>query len=250
MNKNIIALTLGLITSVVGGYLYSYLIKVSFPFVYVVGTVLVIMGLGFVLYVLRGRLFLLFTSGIVGYYPKGQIAFIKKAVSEILKSREVIIIGARGMDLTGENSPVGNALKESTSLNNVEIFLLEPGGKNSRLRSEHLEVEKRKYEAECVSVDNFIGLLKIRDSKPIKKYSYTVKPLFRLIITDYSAFLSFYKSGIRGRDLPCWHISRKSTSLFPQIIRYLDYMKNNSEVKAYNGERKEVKTEAQKVKDD
>ncbi len=193
-------------------------------------------------------MYLLFKSGIVGYYPRGQIEFIDKAVSEISKSRDVIIIGARGMDLTGENSPVGNALGNSNSLNNIEIFLLEPGGKHSRLRSEHLEVEKKKYKAECVSVDNFLGLLQLQYDKPIKKYSYTVKPLFRLTVTDFSAFISFYKSGIRGRTLPCWHISRKSQTLFPQILKFCDHLKLNSKVKTYSNKKNMDKTE--EVKDD
>lgn len=228
MRNSFFAILVGLITSVTGGYLYSYLISINFPFIYVLGTIAAIASIAALIYIVRARLLLLFASGIVGYFPKGQTQYIDRLVKSISTSRNVIIAGARGMDLAGENSPAGKALMKAKKKEKVEIFLLEPGGEHSRLRSEHLEVEKKKYEAECVSVDSFFKILQVQHHIPITKYSYTAKPLFRLIITDEFAFVSIYQSGIRGRDLPCWQILNTSQVLYPKVLSYCEFLRAHS----------------------
>lgn len=145
MGTNLIAVLIGLITSVAGGYLYTYLIEIKFPFVYAVGVICVVSALGSVLYIYRGKIFLLANSGILGSYPEGQSQYVRRAASEVKNSQKVTVVGARGMDLTGENSPIGNAIKESKVLNQVEIYLLAPEAEHSRLRSDHLDVERKKY---------------------------------------------------------------------------------------------------------
>jgi hypothetical protein len=233
MGNNLIAILIGLITSIAGGYLYTYLIKINFPFVYAVGGICIISALTLILYIYRGKIFLITRSGIIGYYPGGQPQFIRRAVSEVKKSREITIVGARGMNLTGESSPIGNAIKESKTISKIMIYLLDIGSEHSRLRSDHLAIERKKYEAECISVDSFIGVLKLHTGLPITKYSYKARPLLRLIITDFSIFLSFYQTGIRGNELPCWHISKKSKVLCQQVQSYYQYLAENATVQEY-----------------
>lgn len=233
MRNNLIAVLIGLATSVAGGYLYTYLIKIKFPFVYAVGAAFVTLGCVTILYLFRGKIYLVLRSGVSGYYPGGQSDYIGRAASEVKNSHCVTIIGARGMDLTGENSPIGDALRNSKSLESVEIFLLEPQGENSRLRSDHLDVERKKYAAECESVDKFIGVLKLHESRPVKKYTYSAKPLLRAIITDSSIFLSFYQPGIRGKELPCWHISKKSKVLCQLVLDYCEHLKSHATLQEY-----------------
>lgn len=233
MRTNLIAVLIGLATSVAGGYLYTYLIAIKFPFVYAVGVTCVAAACLVVLYLLRGKIYLVLGSGISGYYPGGQSDYIGRAASEARQSHHVTIIGARGMDLTGENSPIGDALRNAKSLESVEIFLLEPEGEHSRLRSDHLEVERKKYAAECESVDSFIGVLKLHEGRPVKKYTYSAKPFLRVIMTDSSIFLSFYQTGIRGKELPCWHISKKSKVLYQQVLNYCEYLKSHAILQEY-----------------
>ena len=137
------------------------------------------------------------------------------------------------MDLLGENSPVAAALTNSKSLSKIEVFLLDPSGDFSRLRSDHLEVERRKYKAECESVDNFLGVLKLQRDRPVVKYSYNQKPLFRIILTDHSIWLSTYQPGVRGKDLPCWHISRTRGTLAQQILSYCDDLRKQARMTSY-----------------
>lgn len=233
MRNNLIAVLIGLATSVAGGYLYTYLIEIKFPFVYAVGITCIASACLSVLYILRGKIYLLLRSGVSGYYPGGQSDYIRRAASEVKNSRQVTVIGARGMDLTGENSPIGDAIRKSKSLESIEIYLLDPEGEHSRLRSDHLDVERKKYAAECESVDSFIGVLKLHDGRPVRKYTYSAKPLLRLIMTDFSIFLSFYQPGIRGKELPCWHISRKSKVLYQQVLNYCEYLKSHSSLQEY-----------------
>lgn len=233
MRNNLIAVLIGLATSVAGGYLYAYLIEIKFPFVYGIGITVITLGCSTLLYLYRGKLNLLLRSGVSGYYPGGQSDYIERAASEVRNAHKVIIIGARGMDLTGENSPIGDALRNAKSLESVEIYLLESQGAYSRLRSDHLEVERKKYAAECESVDSFIGVLKLHEGRPVQKYSYSVKPLLRVIMTDSSIFLSFYQAGIRGKELPCWHISKKSKFLRQLLLNYCEYLKSHATLQEY-----------------
>ncbi len=235
MRNNLIAVLIGLITSVAGGYLYTYLIEIKFPFVYAVGAICIASALVSVAYIFRGKIFLLTRSGVAGYYPGGQSEYIWRAASEVKKSHHVTVVGARGMDLTGENSPIGAAIRESKLLETIEMYLLAPEGEHSRLRSDHLDVERRKYAAECESVDSFIGVLKLHEGRPIQKYTYSAKPLLRMIITDFSIFLSFYQPGIRGKELPCWHISKESKALHQQVLNYCEYLKSHARLQEYGG---------------
>lgn len=233
VQNNLIALAIGLVTSVVGAYSYTYLIKIEFPFVYAIGAVALVAALGLAAYLVRGKSFLLFQSGVNGYYPLGQSQYIQGVVSEVRQSKELLLVGARGMDLVGDNSPIGVAIADSKKLNKIEVLLLDPAGDFSRLRSDHLEVERRKYKAECESVDNFLGVLKLQADRPVVKYSYNQKPLFRIIVTDQSIWLATYQPGVRGRDLPCWHISRTHGPLAFHILSYCEYLKGNSKMTSY-----------------
>ncbi len=234
MKNIIIAIVIGLFTSVVGGYTYAHLIKINFPFIYLLGGTISLVTLLVISYFLRGKFYLLYSSSIIGYFPKGQSQYLSKATFALSHSKEVIVVGARGMDLIGEYSPFSKALRKSKILSKIDIILLEPGGRHSRLRSEHLEVERKKYEAECVGVENFIGVLKVHEGMSVNKYSYTTKPLLRMLITDKFAFVSLYKPGTRGKDLPCWQISRNSTTLFPLLEKYTDNLKRDSKVVEYS----------------
>ena len=233
MKNILIALVVGVITSVIGGYTYAHLIKIGFPFVYILGALVASIGLLIIGYYYRGKIYLVLSSSIVGYYPKGQSQYLSKATHAIEHSKEVTIVGARGMDLIGEYSPFSQAVRSSKTISSVDVILLEPGGKHSRLRSEHLEVERKKYESECAAVENFIGVLKIHEGMNVNKYSYTTRPLLRMIITDKYAFVSFYKPGTRGKELPCWQISRRSTTIFPLLVKYTDNLKNISRLVEY-----------------
>lgn len=233
MQNNLIAVAIGLLTSVVGAYAYTYLLEIKFPFVYAIGMLAVAAAVGLALYLLRGKAYLLFQSGVKGYYPLGQSQYIRRAAADVKRAKEVLLIGARGMDLVGENSHVGTALSDSKSLNKIEVFLLDPSGDFSRLRSEHLEVERRKYKAECESVDNFLGVLKLQRDRPVTKYSYNRKPLFRIIVTDQSIWLAPYQPGVRGKDLPCWHISRTRGTLAAHVLSYCDDLKKHATMTSY-----------------
>lgn len=243
MRNNVIAIAIGLITSIIGGYVYSWLIEIKFPFVYALSVALITISILILLFVIRGKLFLLFVSGISGYFPYGQKQYIRSTVDDIVNSENITIIGARGKDLVGEGSPVGNALSNSNSIKKATIYLLAPESEYSRLRSEHLEVERLKYVAECHSVDNYIGVLALHNSCPITKYSYNSKPLFRIIITDRRIYLSVYQTGIRGRDLPCWVISTKSKVIPALLDMYCSFLKSVSVEQQYKNiiAEKEVK---------
>ena len=242
MNKNIIAIIIGIATSVMGGYLYTYLLSIDFPLAYALGAVLLVAAAVTLAYVNRGKVYLLFRSSIKGYYPDGQRDYIDRAVKEILRSKMVTIVGARGTDLTGEGTSIGSALRDAKQIQEVEIFLLKPQGEHSRLRSDHLEVERQKYTAESESVDAFFGVLKLHEGRPVRKFSYDAKPRFRMVITDFSIFVCFYQPGTRGRDLPCWHVSKKPSVLQSEISSYIEYLKGISTERNYNMVNKEPKS--------
>lgn len=233
MQNNLIAIAIGLLTSVIGGYVYTYLLEVKFPFVYALGLLAIATAIALALYLLRGKVFLLIFSGVKGYYPRGQPQYIRRAASEVRNAKEVLLVGARGMDLVGESSPIGSALSDSKTLSKIEVFLLDPSGDFSRLRSDHLEVERRKYKAECDSVDNFLGVLKLQRDRPVLKYSYNQKPLFRIILTEKSIWFSAYQPGVRGRDLPCWNISRSRGILAQLILSHCEDLRKKATVTTY-----------------
>jgi hypothetical protein len=81
MKSTILAIVIGLATSVVGGYAYTELIKIDFPSIYLIGSLVSIFSLLVIGYILRGKLYLLFLSSIVGYFPKGQSQYVNKAVA-------------------------------------------------------------------------------------------------------------------------------------------------------------------------
>lgn len=113
MKSTILAIVIGLATSVVGGYAYTELIKIDFPSIYLIGSLVSIFSLLVIGYILRGKLYLLFLSSIVGYFPNGQSQYVNKAVKALSHSKEVVVVGARGMDLIGAGSPFSEALKQS-----------------------------------------------------------------------------------------------------------------------------------------
>lgn len=96
---------------------------------------------------------------------------------------------------------------------------------------------ERNTRGECESVDSFIGVLKLHEGRPITKYTYRAKPLLRLIVTDFSIFLSFYQSGIRGKELSCWHISKKSKVLCQQVLSYCVYLKSQATLQEYTSDK-------------
>ena len=227
-----IGLLTGLITSVAGGFLYAYLISANTPGVYLIGVVLLVLALGVLAYRFRGKWYLLTKSGIVGYFPKGQPQCQRQIVSELEGSKRAIFIGARGMDLVGESSPFSAALGKSKDAELIEVFLLAPGGKNARLRGQALEVEKKKYQAEGEAVDNFLGSLAFRNNLPIHKYSYTDKPQVRLIQTGRSIWIAFYRSGLRGRELPIVNLSLKSP-FAREVEKFIDALRATSQLRSY-----------------
>jgi hypothetical protein len=231
--KVLVSILAGLVASVIGGYIYAYLITLAQPTIYVVGGVVaLIAGLVALSYLLRSKWYLLTASGLLGFYPKGQAQCQKMISAEIARSSKVVLIGARGMDLIGEQSPFSKAIETAKHLESIEVFLLSPGGKNARLRSQHLDVERNKYAAECEAVDNYLGYLSIQSHLPIAKFSYSERPLLRLIETDKSVWVAIYRSGTRGRELPIFRLSR-SGALYKEIERYTDALRVNAELRQY-----------------
>lgn len=231
----LVPMAVGVGASVAGSYVYSYLATAHVSAGLTIGSGVVLGAVAVALYVLRGKWFLIGASGIKGYYPKGQGQCLARIVDEIEKSKSLVIVGARGMDLVGERSPFAEAILRSRNLDKIEVLLLTPGGKNARLRSEYLEVERQKYVAECESVDRYLGVLSVHEGRPILKYSYSEKPQFRIIATDRSIFVSLYRSGQRGRDLPVWNLSRGSL-LANSLDRFIDTLRLGAELRTYSAD--------------
>lgn len=228
----VLSILAGLATSVAGSFAYAYLASLKTPGLYTAGTLLLVATVAIFAYVFRGRWFVLTRSGIRGYYPDGQRQCERSIASELRRTRAATFVGARGMDLIGEGSLFPACLAGSKTLEKVEVFLLTPGSKNSRLRSEHLEVERNKYVAEGQAVDNFVGFMRLSQGIPVAKYSYTERPQVRLIITDFSAWVGFYRPALRGRELPIYRIAGNGV-LAKEVNKYVETLRASAELRSY-----------------
>ena len=154
------------------------------------------------------RLRAAFGSPVVGYYPRGQSMYTRRIVRDLKKSRTVTLIGARGRDLIGEGSPIGQELDDWHGT--VQVFLLSSSSDHARLRTGHLEVERDKYTAEVLSVQAFLNVVSLHNHLSVELVTYDVEPLARAVIFDRVAYIAPYIPHVQGRALPTFRIARGS----------------------------------------
>jgi hypothetical protein len=235
MKDIIIAMSTGLLSSLIASYAYAHLssnfgLRQIAIFGGVAGLIALLVSK------LLPRIRLLFGSGITAYYPKGQQQCINRLLNDLKKSKTVKIIGARGLDLVGERSPIGNYLEESRWQGEIEAFLINADSTHARLRVNQLAVEREKYKAECLSVDKFLGVLALRRGLQVTRYEYNADPLFRAVILDTCAYVSIYQSGVRGRLLPCFRLRSVTDPLYIALNSYCNYLRSIATCHAYKKE--------------
>lgn len=231
MRDILIAIITGLLSSVIASYVYAYLVASSFTLRQMAIWAFAVTCLTILISLLLPRVRLAFISGITGYYPHGQKQYIRRLRKELTESKTLKIIGARGLDLVGERSPIGASLEHWQG--ELDAFLINPASSHVRLRVDHLAVEREKYQTECKMVDGFLGVLALRHGVHVTKYEYDGEPIFRAIILDNSAYVSVYQSGVQGRLLPCFRLRSVRDPLYMALIRYTTHLKENSTRRSY-----------------
>jgi len=228
----IISITTGLVSSLVASYLYAQFSNNAIGIYGIAITTLLTSLAVWTIIRLLPRLRLVAGADILGYYPKGQRQYIAKLLADIQNSETLIIIGARGLDLIGERSPIGTSLTRGWK-GSIEAYLISPESTHARLRGNALAIERTKYESESRSVDSFLGVLKLRDGIRVTTYHYDSEPFMRAIILDSCAYVAFYQQGVQGRALPCYRIKASGGRLIAELRAYCNFLKDHSRLRPY-----------------
>jgi len=180
-----------------------------------------------------GRLRLAFLSPIDRFYPKGQGQFSVELVADLHRSRTLKVIGARGLDLIGERSVIGELLAEDRWTGALEAYLLNPTSSHGRLRVGHLDVEREKYQAEAQAVHKFLEVIATRNHVSVAAYEYDATPMFRAYILEHAAYVSLYQEGVQGRLLPAYRL-KPSNSLYLGLLAYCKHLRTTAVAHAYS----------------
>lgn len=245
MRDIIVAVITGLLSSVIASYIYANLVASNFGFRQMVVWSGLAGGIALLVSKLLPRIRLLFGSGITAYYPNGQQQYIKHLLNDLKKSKTAKVVGARGLDLIGERSPIGHSIEEWGWQGELEAFLISAESSHARLRVNNLAVEREKYRAECQSVDKFLGVLALRHAVHVTKCEYDAEPIFRAVILDNCAYVSLYQLGVQGRLLPCFRLRSVRDPLYTALISYCNYLRNVGSRHIYTDERGHLSDEAQ-----
>lgn len=227
MSEIAVSVGAGTISSLLAAYLFRRAETIEIPWWWIVGFAVLVSVLILTLISQRYRFYVITSSGITGYYPKGQKSYISDVIRDITAANKIQIIGARGLDLVGDQSPIGKALRSLGGNKIIEVFLLGAESEHGRLRSNYLEIERRKYVAESISAQHAVLLLNTM-GHDAHLYTYDASPKIRAIIADDVAYVSSYKSGTRGRRLPAYRISSRRGAAFEVVAAYIEYLRSIS----------------------
>jgi hypothetical protein len=230
----IIASITGFLSSILASYLYAQIVASRFGFKQMAIFTGAAAFITFLIIKLLPRIRLVLGSGITAYYPHGQSQYMKTLLNDLQHSKTLKVIGARGLDLIGERSPIGSSLEERHWQGELEAFLISPDSSHARLRVNHLAVEKEKYKTECKMVDSFLGVLALRHAVQVTKYEYDGEPVFRAIILDSCAYVSLYQAGVQGRLLPCFRLRSVRDPLFTALIGYTKHLRAIASHRVYS----------------
>lgn len=228
LGKQTVPIVLGVGTSVAGSFAYTWLTSNQLPLWWVAAAATVSLLVIWAYILLRRPISIVSHSGIVQYYPTGQAGYQNDLIQDAARSRKIVVCGARGRDLIGEESPLAKVLQERKPTFNMEVFLIDPDSQHIRLRMNSLNAEKSKYKSERNAVDSFLEVLNDRNGLNIIRYSYSSLPLFRAIIFDDIAYICIYEDGIRGRDLPCYKITKRCGPLWNRLEKYIDQLRDEA----------------------
>jgi hypothetical protein len=226
------AVLVGIVTSLAGSFLYAEITSTPIPWSVALISTLALSAAILLGIKLAPRVRLMIRSGITGFYPDGQEQYLHDLQRDLKKSKSLTVIGARGLDLVGESSPIGNFLKTAQDCE-VNVFLLDPDSHHARLRIGHLDVERQKYHSESASVDHYLAVLKLQQGISIRAYSYDEEPRWRAIILDSAAYVAFYRDGVQGRKLPCYRIADHSTHLYLLVKKEVTALRSRATPRTY-----------------
>jgi hypothetical protein len=229
MKQVLLSVVLGVLASVVAAYVFLGLqaAQPNWPVVLTVGGVLSL--LLWIIISQRFRLNVLTKGGIAAYYPAGQRDYIDVAVRDLHAAEQIYILGARGLDLVGDQSPIAKALREAHGRKTVGVFLLGTASEHGRLRGNALQIEREKYEAECISAQRGVMLLQ-QGEVEVTLYTYDAQPRIRAIVTETVAYVSLYKPGMRGRDLPAYKLTRGAGEAYDSVVAFIERLRLSSKM--------------------
>lgn len=162
--------------------------------------------------------------GIISFYNKGQKQYAAHLVRDILRSDKLTILAARGQDMIGEDSTVGETLRHWPASQQVEVFLLDDSSSHVRVRNDAISAERAKYKQESVASQLYVKALSSRFRIDISLFLYDERPWLRAVILSDRSYVSIYRDGIRGRNLPCILV-RNDSVLFWAIDGYLSHLR-------------------------
>lgn len=239
----------GILIAIIGGIIMIFiektLIKSDIDAALIIGAG-VIMGLiAWLISKNISRIRVIFKSGVIDFFPKGQEQYICELLKELRKSGSLTMICARGLDLIGERSKIGSSLIEWKRKNewdgNVEVYLLNSKSKHLESRVDSLEMKIEKYTNQLEGVAEFLGELSQRRKIKVSTYHYDAEPVFRAVILDHCAYVCLYKPDRQGITLQCYKIHTTGCCLYEGLRRYRDYLKKVSKRRDYNKDEKSDK---------
>ncbi len=182
-----------------------------------------------------------FKSGIIGFYPKGQKQYINELLKDLKKSKSLIIIAFRGLDLIGQQSDIGRTIVELQKVREedkwkgkIEVYLSNPESEHIKMRVNGLKVEEDLYLGQLNNVIAFLGVLSQRYKINVSTCLYDEKPLCRAVILDRYAYVCLYDSVKQGKVTKSYKIRTTGSCLSSVIDLYLNYIKKISNPWDYN----------------
>jgi hypothetical protein len=223
VRATIASLVVGIVASLIAAFAVELETSKRIP----LGTALAFMGAAAVVYglVLLGsaRFRAAFGSAITGYYPRGESSYTRRLIRDLGKSRSMVVVGARGRDLIGESSAIGQQLDKWNGT--MHVYLLSPSSDHARLRTGHLAVERDKYTAEAASVQAFLNVVSLHNHLSVTLTTYDADPIIRAIILERVAYLAPYIPHVQGRTLPTYRVTRKDPTVESVIEGILGYLR-------------------------
>jgi hypothetical protein len=209
-------------SSLAASYAYTALVQESVPaYTVAVGALLIAIA-ALALSRLSAIANLAWRSDISGYYPGGQHQFEKRLLRDLRRSENVIVVGARGLDLIGPQSALSRALADWSG--NITVYLIDPRSHHVRLRSGALDIERQQYVSELNSVVAALRLLSLQAHSAFRIYTYDRSPQIRAIILDRFAYVSFYSPNVQGKKLSTYRVKLARFTSRHALEAYVDYL--------------------------